>query len=245
MIMTRLIDWRGACGWLFGGIAACAFLVAGAPQAGAQPFAIDTAGMTGFKVVTAEDGAMAAKDLVVIEYDGPIVFPMAENLREIWTEIKKTSRFHKVALRLNSPGGTDLHGLEVINVLREMRGQVQLMTLVNEHDLCASMCVPIYLQGDVRYAGPATSWMFHGAAKALSNIPSLPATLRYFDLFKERGIDASFTAFMFDNRYVTSPGAYWMSGYELAEKSNIITKLLPNWQPQDPDPGPVIGFRSF
>ena len=104
--------------------------------------------MTGFKVVTAEDGAMAATDLVVIEYDGPIVFPMAENLREIWTEIKKSSRFHKVALRLNSPGGTDLHGLEVIGVLREMRQQVQLMTLVNEHDLCASMCVPIYLQGD-------------------------------------------------------------------------------------------------
>ena len=87
--MTRFSEWRGACGRLLGGIAACAFLVAGAPDAGAHPFAIDTARMTGFKVVTAEDGAMAATDLVVIEYDGPIVFPMAENLREIWTEIKK------------------------------------------------------------------------------------------------------------------------------------------------------------
>jgi len=71
------------------------------------------------------------------------------------------------------------------------------------------------------------------------------ATARYFDLFKERGIDASFTAFLFDDNCVTWPGAYWISGYELAAKSNIITKLLPNWQLQDPDPGPVVGFRSF
>src|SRR6266536_3054325 len=243
MIMMPMSAWRGACTRILGGMATSAFLVAGAPQAGAHPFSFDTAKMTGFKVVTAEDGAMTATDLVVIEYEGPIVFPMAENLREIWTEIKKNNRFHRVALRLNSPGGTDLHGLEVIDVLREMRQQVRLMTVVNEHDLCASMCVPIYLQGDVRYAGPATSWMFHGAAKAMSNIPSLAPTERYFDLFKERGIDASFTAFLFDNRYVTSPGAYWISGYELAGKCNIITKLLPNWQPQEPDPGPRVGFR--
>jgi hypothetical protein len=170
---------------------------------------------------------------------------MADNLREIWAEIRKSGRFHRVALRLNSPGGTDLHGLAVIAVLREIRERVHLITLVNEHDLCASMCVPIYLQGEDRYAGPATSWMFHGAVRELSNIPSLPATLRYFDLFKERGVEGRFTDFLFENRYVTSPGAYWISGYELAEKSNIITKLLPNWQPQDADPGPAVGFRSF
>src|SRR5262249_1530812 len=147
-------------------------------------------------------------DMAGIEYDGPIVFPMAENLREIWTEIRKNNRFQRVVLRLNSPGGTDLDGLEVISVLREIRQQVRLITVVNEHDLCASMCVPVYLQGEIRYAGPATSWMFHGAAKDLSNIPVLAPTLRYFDLFKERGIDEEFTRFLFDNRYVTSPGAY-------------------------------------
>jgi hypothetical protein len=226
-------------------LVAGALLLAEVPAVNAHPFPFDTSKMIGFKVLTAEDDAMSAQDLVVIEYSGPIVFPMAENLREIWNEIKKDSRFQRVALRLNSPGGTDLHGLDVINVLREIRATVQLMTVVNEHDLCASMCVPIYLQGDVRYAGPATSWMFHGAAKGLSNIPVREPTLRYFDLFKDRGIDASFTSFLFDNNYVTSPGAYWISGYELAAKSNIITRLLPNWQPQDPDPGPMVGFRSF
>ena len=244
--MKSSTRWRRASSRILGScIAASAFLVSGAPTVAAHPFAFDTTKMVGFKVVTAEDGTMSATDMVVIEYVGPIVFPMAENLKAIWTEIRKKSRFQRVVLRLNSPGGTDLHGFEVISVLREMRRQVRLITLVNEHDLCASMCVPIFLQGDIRYAGPATSWMFHGAAKGLSNIPCLPATERYFDLFKERDIDSSFTTFLFDNNYVTSPGAYWISGYELAAKSNIITKLLPNWQPQDPDPGPVVGLRNF
>jgi len=54
----------------------------------------------------------------------------------------------------------------VISVLRE-RQQVRLITLVNEHDLCASMCVPIFLQGDIRYADPATSWIFHLGGKTV------------------------------------------------------------------------------
>src|SRR5689334_18704624 len=86
--------------------AAFAHLVGAGPQAAAHPFSFDTAKMIGFNVVTAEDGMMSAADLVVIEYKGPIVFPMAENLREIWSEIRKNARFQRVALRLNSPGGT-------------------------------------------------------------------------------------------------------------------------------------------
>jgi hypothetical protein len=243
--MISFSQLRQACRRFISPITAITLVIGGPIPALAHPFGFDTDKMIGFKVVTAEDGAMTATDMVVIEYSGPIVFPMAQNLREIWTDIRKSSRFQRVVLRLNSPGGTDLHGLEVIRILREIREKAQLTTLVNEHDLCASMCVPIFLQGEKRYAGPATSWMFHGAAKSLSNIPSLPPTERYFDLFKERGIDSGFISFLFDNNYVTSPGTYWISGYELAGKSNIITKLLPNWQPQEADPGPMVGFRSF
>jgi hypothetical protein len=45
--------------------------------------------------------------------------------------------------------------------------------------------------------------MFHSATKELSNVPNLAATQRYFDLFKERDIEASFTDFLFDHDYVT------------------------------------------
>ena len=210
----------------------------------AHPFAFDTSQMIGFNVLTEEDGAMDDRSMVVIEYKGPVVYPMAENLRTIWDEIKKDSRFERVVLRLNSPGGTDTHGMEVIDVLKEIREHASLATLVGEGDLCASMCIPIYIQGEARYASPASAWMFHGASRYMSNVPSLAMTVRYFDLLKDRDISTGFIDFLFGNNYVTTPGAYWMSGVELAERSNVITKLLPNWRPAEADPGPVRGFRG-
>jgi Clp protease len=218
-------------------------LMAAAPASEAHPFTFDTSKMIGFAVLTAEDEPMKP-DLVVIEYDGPIVFPMAENLRAIWNEINKNERFERVLLRLNSPGGTSLHGQDVIDVLKEIRDHALLITLVGEHDLCASMCIPVYLQGETRYASPASSWMFHGASRFMSNIPSLSHTLHYFDHFKDRGVDRAFINFLFDGSYVTSPGAYWISGNELAARSNVITNLLPNWRPAPPNPGPLHGVRG-
>lgn len=104
------------------------------------------------------------------------------------------------------------------------------------------MCIAIYVQGETRYASPASSWMFHGASRFMSNIPSLSRTKQYFDLLNDRAIDSSFINFLFENRYVTTPGAYWISGGELAEKSNIVTKLLPNWRPAEATPGPLAGI---
>ena len=60
-------------------------------------------------------------------------------------------------------------------------------------------------------------------------------TMRYFDLFKDRAIDMSFINFLFEQNYVTTPGAYSISGEKLDEKSNIITNPLPNWMPVAPD----------
>lgn len=54
------------------------------------------------------------------------------------------------------------------------------------------------------------------------------ATLR---ILRERDIDQTFIGYLFDNHYVTTPGTYWLSGSELADQSNIITYLLPNWKP--------------
>lgn len=219
-------------------VALCVAAAMTTPFAEAHPFAFDEAGMVGFRVLTAEDGAISATDLVVIEYEGPIAWPMAENLRAIWSEIRASPRFRRVLLRLNSPGGADIHGMEVIAILSEMREHVALSTVVEQGEVCASMCIAIYIQGDIRYASPASAWMFHGASRAMSNIPSLSVTTDYFDLFRARGIDGAFIDYLFENQYVTTPGAYWLSGKELAERSNIITDLLPNWRPADPNPGP-------
>jgi hypothetical protein len=223
---------------------AAVLLLAPAPASEAHPLALDVSRMPGFKVLTAEDGVVDARNLAIIEYDGPIISPMAKNLRAIWNEIAKDSRFERVVLRLNSRGGTDLHGKKVIEVLAAIRERVALTTLVGENDLCASMCIALYIQGDKRFASPASTWMFHGASNALNNIPSLSMTTRYFDLFKERDIDHRFVDFLFRNNYVTTPGAYWISGRELAQQSNIITDLLPNWMPADPVSEPSGSIMS-
>ena len=196
----------------------------------------DTLKMTGFKVLTAEGGHKVAANAVVVTYEGPIAVPMAENLRTIWDEHGKRPGLEKLILRLNSSGGSSVHGLEVIGILEKIREQVALVTLVGEHDLCASMCIAIYIQGDTRIAASSSSWMFHGASLSPGGYPSLSATTRHFELFRDRNINSGFIDFLFEKNYVTAPGAYWMSGSELAVRANIITRLLPPWKPAAPDP---------
>lgn len=134
----------------FFGVAA---LLCSSTAIGAEPFAIDTSGMPGFTIVTAEDGRMSAQDMVVIEYEGPIAYPMAQTLRSIWEQIRQSGRFARLVLRLNSAGGVGTHGEEVIELLDEIRDELTLNTLVADNDLCASMCIGIFVQG--RAASPA------------------------------------------------------------------------------------------
>ena len=58
--------------------------------------------MVGFKVLTAEDGAMDARNQVVIEYAGPINFPMAD---EFFGRSGRKSK-SKAASRRSSSGLT-------------------------------------------------------------------------------------------------------------------------------------------
>lgn len=219
-----------------GGVAALQIVlcatIAMASSVHAETFNVDRSQMSGFEILTADDGAMEATNMVVVKYDGDIAPPMATSLRAIWDEVRRRSRFDRFVLRLNSPGGVDTHGVEVIEILAEIRERMTLVTLVAEHDLCASMCIALFVQGETRYASPASAWMFHGASAYPGSPPSLGMTMRYFELFRERNIDESFIGFLFENHYVTKPGTYWLSGSELAGHSNIITNLLPNWKPE-------------
>lgn len=213
---------------LFGAVIGI-LIIFGAP-AGADQFAVDTSAMSGFEVLTSDDGVISDPNVVIVNYGGTIDSAMVRDLRKIWTEVGSNQRFNKFVFRLNSPGGIDRDGLDVIAILSEIRQQVILVTLVAERDLCASMCVAVFIQGDRRYASPASAWMFHGASRTKGGAPNRKLTNQHFDLFRNRGIDGRFIDFLFDNEYVTTPGAYWVSGSELSQQSNIITKLLPNWK---------------
>jgi hypothetical protein len=221
---------------------ASTLLLAPTAWASSLPLTIDP--QAGFTVLTAEDGVTTAADLMVVEFRGPIASPMSDDLRKVWEEARKDGRFRRFALRLDSAGGNDLEGPRVISVLSEIREHAHLTTIVGEGDLCASMCVALFIQGEDRYASPASSWMFHGTSMRLSNVPDPARTDRHFDLFRARNIDSAFIDYLYTSEYVTRPGAFWLSGRELFEQSNIITHLLPNWRPAAPRHQPMQVMQS-
>ena len=96
---------------------------------------------------------------VILKWRGEIAPPMQAKLAEAFKEHRnRTERF---VLSLSSPGGSVGHGGAVIRLLREIRRSHKLETEVEGSGTCASMCVPIYLQGETRRATPRSRWMFH------------------------------------------------------------------------------------
>src|SRR4029077_6748174 len=68
---------------------------------------------------------------------------------------------NRVVLFLDSAGGKVDDGDRVIEVLNEIKLRHQLITVVPHGKLCASMCIPIFLQGEDRIAARASIWLFH------------------------------------------------------------------------------------
>jgi hypothetical protein len=60
--------------------------------------------------------------------------------------------------------------------------------------------------------------------------------MRYLALLEDLGVKPDFTCKLKQEGYMTSPGAFILSGYELFHNydSGIITELLPNWRPEAP-----------
>jgi hypothetical protein len=70
---------------------------------------------------------------------------------------------------LDSAGGQVEEGDRVIEVLNEIKLRHQLITVVPHGNLCASMCIPIFLQGEDRLAARASVWIFHEVAQRQAN----------------------------------------------------------------------------
>jgi len=86
--------------------------------------------------------------------------PMALRLEEILFEFR--NKADTIILKLDSQGGSLREGGKVVALLKEAKKHHRLKTYVGKYDICLSMCVPIYLQGDVpRRAAKSSRWMFH------------------------------------------------------------------------------------
>ena len=88
-----------------------------------------------------------------------VEIPMARRIYEAFE--KSRDKSNEIVINLHSPGGSLREGREVISVIEYMKKSHTVYTYVGARRSCLSMCVPIYLHGDVRIAAPNSKWMFH------------------------------------------------------------------------------------
>ena len=98
-------------------------------------------------------------ETVFLFWRGKIEAPMESRVAEAFERHKGAAR--KYILSLSSPGGSLDHGARVVRLLRKIGETHGIETVVEARRHCASMCVPVYLQGQRRTAAENAKFMFH------------------------------------------------------------------------------------
>lgn len=97
--------------------------------------------------------------VVVLTWTGRVELPMHTLLMRAFDDWRNKSQHF--LLQLNSPGGSLREGGDVVELLQRIKLTHKLDTYVASRDICMSMCVPIFLQGNNRIAAPDARFMFH------------------------------------------------------------------------------------
>lgn len=192
-------------------------------------------GFPGLEIFTHKDQDNIGKDAAGLRFTGPITPELADAIEKALFDGEKP-RYARLMLELDSEGGELGATEKVVTVLQKVRSVATFSTRVMDGKTCASSCVALFMTGAVRKASTASMWVFHGACSLHTNVPSIAATSRYLNLLESLGVKSGFTCKLAQEGYVTSPGAFILSGYELFHNydSGIITELLPNWRPEAP-----------
>jgi hypothetical protein len=167
-----------------------------------------------------EDGTL------YIDWSGPIVAGMADDLRAAVGKYGTT--LNRVLLFLESAGGKVDDGDRVIEVLNEIKLRHQLITVVPHGKLCASMCIPIFLQGEDRLAARASIWLFHEAAQRRANGVLRTDTAETWRLFRKYYAPAGVSMHWLKNiAPMIKEADLWQTGGDLiSAKSGIILHPL-------------------
>ncbi|WP_375203963.1 hypothetical protein [Hyphococcus sp.] len=98
-------------------------------------------------------------ETIVFTWRNEVEAPMARRFEEAWREWKNEG--DRVVIDLHSPGGAIAEGQEVIRIIERMKRTHIVDTRVRSRRACYSMCVPIFLQGEERFAASNATFMFH------------------------------------------------------------------------------------
>jgi hypothetical protein len=167
-----------------------------------------------------------ADGILEIEWSGLIVAGVADELR---TSVAKYGTVLKrVVLFLDSAGGQVDEGDRVIAVLNEIKQGHRLATVVPHGKLCASMCIPIFLQGDDRFAARASLWIFHEASQPQANGGQRTDMTETWRLFRKYYGSAGVSMHWLKSIAPMIKGAdLWQTGGDLVDaKTGIIMHAL-------------------
>ncbi len=101
----------------------------------------------------------ADPETLVFTWRSKVEAPMARRFEEAYREWKGEGS--RIIIDLHSPGGAIAEGEQVIRLIDRMKRTHIIDTRVKARRACYSMCVPIYLQGEERYAAANARFMFH------------------------------------------------------------------------------------
>jgi hypothetical protein len=178
----------------------------------------------GVLVYTSVQDDSIASNAVVVKLEEDIIPPMAEELKKAMDQHQDKER---MILELSSLGGSVEEGGKIIDLLTEWKTTKGLKTLVARGEKCGSMCVPIFLQGQVRIGARASSWMFHGVRHFYTTIPNLFLTDKFLGIFERAGV--SETWILKVKPIMLEPGEIWFTGDDLInDESGIITEVIEN-----------------
>jgi Clp protease len=185
-----------------------------------------------------EDGTL------YIDWLGPIVAGMADDLRAALDKYGTISQ--RVVLFLDSRGGQVEEGDRVIEVLNEIKLQHQLITVVPHGKLCASMCIPIFLQGEDRLAARASLWIFHEAAQRQANGGQRTDMAETWRLFRKYYAPAGVSMHWLKSiAPMIKEADLWQTGGDLiSAKSGIILHPLGDRTERAVAPPPVDADRG-
>ena len=168
---------------------------------------------------------------VVLRWRGSIEPPMQARLAEAFKAHRGDA--DRFVLSLSSPGGSVSHGRTVVLLLGQIKRGHKLETVVEGANTCASMCVPVYLQGEVRRATARSRWLFHEVRRfdAITDEvrDTTPAdrqalTDRLFaTYFKPAGVSPVWIA---KTRTLMRDGDVWRTGAQLVEQGAGIIQAL-------------------
>ncbi len=167
-----------------------------------------------------------------MRWRGKVDPPMAQRIADAYD--KYGGEASRIVLSLSSLGGSLEHGAEVVRLLQRIGHSRRLETVVEGRATCASMCVPVYLQGEVRRASANAHFMFHEVSirENFSNdkvdVPASvigSATDRFFTrYFLPAGVPEDWVRQV--RREITGGVDVWKSAGELVnENAGIVQRI--------------------